>query len=256
MERFGLSPSGLERRIRNRREPRVLCNSLPKAGTHLLERALCLHPRLYRPLLPTINEMNIDDRGGLARLLGRLRPGGVLVSHLACRPEWAAAVQEAGVRALLMVRDPRDVVVSTAHFVVAEPSHPWHARYLAEPDVGARIRLTIAGDAQVVPIGRLLAGYGDWEREGALVVRFEDLVGAAGGGDDTSQRRCLRDVYDHLGLPLDEARLEEIAGRLFSASSPTFRRGAIGQWRHAFDDEARALFDGRASELLGALGYA
>jgi len=44
--RFGLSPRKLVARIGNRTEPPILCVSLPKAGTHLLERALCLHPRL------------------------------------------------------------------------------------------------------------------------------------------------------------------------------------------------------------------
>ena len=230
-------------------------NSLPKSGTHLLERALCLHPRLYRPILPTISESNVHQRGGLERLLARLRPGQILVSHLWCDPRRVAEIRTAGVVGLLMVRDPRDIVISTAHYAASNPRHPWHRRYLAEPSVSDRIRLTIVGDDEVEPITDLLHGFAEWQRHGFLLVRFEDLVGPPGGGDAVSQLECLRGIYRHIGMPVSEALLGRIQGQLFSSRSPTFRRGAIGEWRSAFDDKTIALFDETATQLLHDLGY-
>jgi hypothetical protein len=42
---FGLTPGRLALRLANGHLPAVLCTSLPKAGTNLVVRALCLHPR-------------------------------------------------------------------------------------------------------------------------------------------------------------------------------------------------------------------
>src|SRR3954468_24326538 len=87
LQRFGLSPTKAPRRVLNRTEPRVFVDSVPKSGTHLLERALCLHPRLYRALVPTLHEANMRDRGGFEAIVGRLRPGQILVAHLDYQPE-------------------------------------------------------------------------------------------------------------------------------------------------------------------------
>src|SRR5262249_47770326 len=82
LERFGLSPGKLPRRIADPGAPRVFCVSIPKSGTHLLERALCLHPALYRKFVPTVSGENIGKWNGLEGLVGRIRPGQVVVSHL------------------------------------------------------------------------------------------------------------------------------------------------------------------------------
>ena len=57
-----------------------------------------------------------------------------------------------------------------------------------------------AGDKPAGKAGRKLDRYGGWLASGALVVRFEDLIGGAGGGDDAAQASAIRSVYTHLGL--------------------------------------------------------
>lgn len=54
-ERFGLTPSKLLARVNNSNSPKIFITSIPKCGTHLLERAVCLLPRYFRKSLPTIN---------------------------------------------------------------------------------------------------------------------------------------------------------------------------------------------------------
>jgi hypothetical protein len=111
LERFGLTPSKLSRRIADRGAPRVLCVSIPKAGTHLLERALCLHPRLYRKLLPTITNSSLRRWDGLDGLLAKVRPGEVIASHLRFDPAFPDVVDRRGVAVIFLVRDPRDLVI-------------------------------------------------------------------------------------------------------------------------------------------------
>src|SRR3982751_3014848 len=86
LQRFGLSASKAPSRMRPAGAPRVLCVSIPKAGTHLLERALCLHPRLYRKVVPTVTDDKLRRYGGLDGLLARVKPGQVIVSHLRFQP--------------------------------------------------------------------------------------------------------------------------------------------------------------------------
>ena len=111
-------------------------------------------------------------------------------------------------------------------------------------------------DRGVVPTATKLERYAGWLDSGALVVRFEDLVGSAGGGADAARDATLRSIFEHLGAEVDDALVAGIGRRLFSSKSPTFHRGAIGQWRTHFDPEIEAAFAGTVGEdLMGRYGY-
>jgi hypothetical protein len=257
LERFGLSPSKLPRRLTDRGAPRVFCVSIPKSGTHLLERALCLHPALYRKLVPTVSGENIGKWGGLPGLVERIRPGQVVVSHLRHSDRDERTLAEAGLRGLFMVRNPRDLVVSQIHYVTKRTDHRLHDLFTALPDARARLRTAITGDpgAGLPSIAERLSYFRGWLTSGLLVVRFEDLVGASGGGDAARQRELLRAVFDHLGVDAGATRIEAIARRLFSADSPTFRSGQVGSSRDFFDDELEDLFRRTIGDHAVPYGY-
>jgi hypothetical protein len=250
--RFGLTPQKLASRVSPGGLPKVLCVSLPKAGTHLIERAVCLHPRLYRRILPTLNPENVGLRG-LEGVLGRLRPGQVAVAHLPFEEAYPSLLE--GVKAFFVIRDPRDIAVSLAHYIGRRGDHPLHVAYRERPDLRARIELAILGDAEARPpapsLESVLAGFAGWLESGALVVRYEDLIGERGGGDPEAQERALERIYDHLGLEMPAG----LPGRIFSADSPTFRKGAIGQWREHFDAGLQAPFEQEAGRWMEVYGY-
>jgi hypothetical protein len=254
LERFGLSPAKLPHRVLHRSDPRVFVDSVPKSGTHLLERALCLHPRLYRVLVPTLHTTNLRERGGLATVLGRVPAGGILVSHLDYDPALSKILHDAQVRMLLMVRDPRDVAVSEAHYAL-QPAHWMHERFRTVEDAQERIRLIITGTGPLASLAERVPEHLGWRDAGALLVRFEDLVGPEGGGDLDVQLVTLRQIFEHIGVDADDRLVGHVRDRLFSDRSPTFRRGAIGQWRTAFDEDTAELFEREAGQLLPLLGY-
>jgi sulfotransferase family protein len=257
LERFGLTPSKLARRVADRSAPRVFCVSIPKAGTHLLERALCLHPRLYRKLLPTVSEENIGRWGGLEKLLRRLRPGQVAASHLRFAPRVPEILARSGVSGVFLVRDPHDIVVSQVHYVSKRADHRLHGAFSERADAKEKLRLAIAGDpgAGAPSIGDRLDYFAGWLDAGCLVVRFEDLVGPGGGGDAMRQRDAVASLYRYLGLPAEVADVAVICENLFSADSPTFRKGSIGGWRTSFDPELEALFDEIVGDRALPYGY-
>jgi hypothetical protein len=253
-ERFGVTPRKLVGRVTHRGLPRVLCVSLPKAGTHLVERAVCLHAGMRRRILPTLNPENVGLRG-LDGLLTKLRAGQVVLAHLPFDAVYPPVLEQEGVKALFVIRDPRDIAVSLAHYIKSRGDHPLHFAYSERPDERSRIELAILGDAEAEPpapsLESLLGGFSGWLTSGALVVRFEDLIGERGGGDPAAQAGTLHEIYEHLGLEQPQGA----AGRLFSSASPTFRAGQVGQWRGAFDPELEALFEGAAGSWLEVYGY-
>jgi hypothetical protein len=258
LERFGLTPAKLAARARSRRHPRppaILCVSLPKAGTHLLERALCLHPALYRKVLPTLHDNNIGRWHDLAFLLRSLTPGQVLVSHLHHRPEYRAALVASGVRCLFLVRDPRDLLVSQAHYIAAERGHHLHHLFAGQPTLHDRLRLAISGDVRygLPSIGRRLDDFAGWLDDSDLVVRYEDLVGGDAAYD--RQRSTICKLYEVLGMPQSEEFIGWLQERLRSRVSPTFRRGGTGEWREHFTDDTEALFRRAAGPVIERYGY-
>ena len=256
LERFGLSPAKLRYRAGDAGAPKVLCVSIPKAGTHLLERAICLHPRLYRKLLPNVSEENVDRWGGVTGLVAKVRPGQVVAGHLRFHAEYPEIIARGGIRPIFLIRDPRDIVVSQVHYVSRRTDHRLHALFDGLPDVKDRLRLAIAGDPEhdVVSIGDRLDYFAGW-LGAAFVVRFEDLVGPEGGGDSDRQDATIRSIYDFLGMDVDGHVLARIGDRLFSADSPTFRSGTIGGWRRYFDPELEALFDRTVGDRILPYGY-
>jgi hypothetical protein len=258
LQRFGLTPTKVLHRIIPGASPRVVCVSMPKAGTHLLERAVCLHPRLYRKLMPTVTPPKIALWGGLEGVLGALRPGQVVVAHLPSEFEASAeTLRRHGITSLFIIRDPRDMVLSETHFVMSRKDHPLHSTFAALPDDRARIRMAIEGPPvpRFPSIGRRLQTYAGWLEAADAVVRFEELVGQAGGGTTEKQLDALLRVFTALGLDVGIGLLEQLAGRLFSSSSPTFRRGAIGHWRDVFDEELEDTFNRVVGSDLARYGY-
>jgi hypothetical protein len=208
-------------------------------------------------MLATIWPEALSRWHGLGGLLGTLSPGQVVVAHLPFEPEYPEAIREAGVKVLFLTRDPRDIVLSQAHFAVARPDHPFHEAFAAQGDLRGRIIVAIQGDpATGLPsIANRLDRYEPWLAPPTFVARFEDLVGPNGGGDAARQRDVVERLYRHLGLDDDPGLVDQVCSRLFSDASPTFRRGAIGQWRSQFDDELLDRFRAVAGDRLAAYGY-
>ncbi len=253
---LGFVPRKLPSRLGLRRGPRVLATSVPKSGTFLLERALCLHPDMYRQLRRTVFDSQVRSDEEFRALIHSVLPGQVAMTHVAFSPAYPEMLGARGVKTVLMVRDPRDIVLSHAHYAATTERH-WLFRRYREADPMQRLRMSIEGipDAGLRSVGETLRVYEGWLEAADLVVRFEDLVGDAGGGDDRRQRKVLDDLYRVLGVDRSQAILDHVQPRVFSRYANTFRRGSVGQWREAFDDSIADLFQRVAGEELVRYGY-
>jgi len=88
-----------------------------------------------------------------------------------------------------------------------------------------------------------------------LLVKFGDLIGNAGGGDDNVQESNIRKIASHIGADLDTNQFDHICSDLFSTSSRTFRKGQVGDWKNHFSDAHRQVFKEQSGDVLIRMGY-
>jgi hypothetical protein len=268
--------------IRNRfTVPGLLVNSMPKAGTHLLMKAVGLLPGIVRTRGQITNRLaeatdastsrdavtiGVDwprpvPRPALRRALARIGRGHYAQAHTMYSTELAAELAALGMKTLLILRDPRDVALSHANYVASKSQHFLYTHYqsLSESD---RVLTSIVGlqpehdgGPTLLDIGaryRLLEPWLDSRLNHTTT--FERLVGPRGGGSAREQLVELEAIADHLGAICSRRRLRAIADSLFGGTA-TFRRGSIGGWRERLDEEHRRAIKRVAADVLVNLGY-
>lgn len=269
-------------------QAKVFINSIPKAGAHLVVKALELMdltqgtrslgsatvigrrqalkmlsrgPGLGSDVVVVGIELPAPVRAGwVRRRLAEVGPGQFSRGHVRFSEYFASLLAAGGLRTIHVVRDPRDVAVSHAHYMMARPRHPFHGHYRRLGDWSARLAFSITG-GPVPGVGYLTSLAGryrlmeGWRRDPrVLEVRFEALVGSAGGGEDESQRETIGDILRFIEQEPTAEAVERTVETLFGGTS-TFRRGQIGAWREAFEPAHGELFRSTAGDLLEHWGY-
>ena len=246
-----------------RKGPRIFLNSLPKAGTHLLMSMLetvpgIMNARLHveRPGGPTGMEI---DAAALSRQLASIRGGQVATAHLPYIAAIADLVGNAGFRTVNLVRSPRDMLISRYFYIVGLRRHRLH-KHLTEtyPDKKSRIIALIRGpqpgedtiQGHFRPYAFPFTAFSGWlMAPGVVTLRYEDLVGTRGGGNDDSQLAALSTLACHLDLPISGKSLQSRWSAVQHRGNATFRKGQIGDWVNHFDKDIEASFEQHLGEI-------
>lgn len=250
--------------------PKVIANSIPKAGTHLLMSMLDAWPGMHfsgMHFALGLDQPDTDEPREFqefAKLVRRLRSGQYMSAHLPFRPAIARATEAANCRVLLSIRDPRAITLSLAMYLESNPRHPLHERMRREfPTLEQRLDAVIdgvevtAGQPGMPSLAERLDRYLPW-LDGPLshLVRYEDLIGPLGGGSAEQQLATVRGVARFLGLPDDDGAVRPIADAVFSTKSATFRRGQIDSWREELSERFVLRIEQSCAAQLRRLGYA
>jgi hypothetical protein len=267
-------PFGMENALANRKDlilaltwrrlfnhgSRVFVNSLPKSGTHLLNRCLSIMPGMAYAGYHLNARKTVKAKEGILKRLG----GGCFVSaHLPFSERDWVGLQDLGYKQVLMIRDPRDLIVSQFHFVSKRPVARLYPYFAELPDDDSRIMAAIRGvpnhdapDGIGLPdIGTRFEQYLEWGKHGSHVVRFENLVGKAGGGSYERQLAEVEALARHVDISLPGPKVKEIAEQVFSRSAKTFRKGEIGDWRNTLSTAHKNALKELVGRLLIDLGY-
>lgn len=273
---------------------KVMVNSIPKGGTHLLLKLVYLlgipddpkrfwlgagvinrHIKLlnkilkgsYGPDRVTIGcEVPVEvGRSWLDKKIRNVPDNHSFGGHCIFSRGLSKALSDNNVKVLCVIRDPRSIVASHLHYVKKWKGHFFHKEYMALPSDKDRLLFSINGGAigkfEVQPISeRYLQFIGWMDDPNAHVVRFEDLVGKAGGGDDMRQFTAVQNVANFLEIDLNGDELEHVSSCLYgqketATQSETFRKGKIDSWKDELDEELLDVLDEQLADLQYKLGY-
>lgn len=241
---------------------KVFINSLPKSGTFLLRRLLSLCPNFSSRWS---HHGFVAKTPNLLEKLGNLHQGQYVSGHLYWNSELVEVLRSTDVLTLFIIRDPRDVAVSLANYLTYKnKNHRLHPYYQSLSSDEERLMAAITGLDNALladgivdeSIGEEVESYLPWLKEPTcLSVRFEDLIGSGGGGDDAAQFTAVCSIIEYLGLDLSKQEIERISQSLFFKDSTTFRKGQIGDWRNHFSEAHKRAFKAVAARSLSELGY-
>ena len=240
--------------------PKIFANSLPKSGTHLLRHILSMMPGIIDKWTYHFDQSIFKYE----KQLSHGKNGQIISAHCYWDSKLSDFLEKTGYKKFLMVRDLRDVCVSNAHYCTKDKRHRLHDYFNSLNNWDERLSAAIIGIAadklvdgiRSKSIAEHIEGYVPWVHDkSCLVIKFEDLVGAKGGGDIQDQINTIRAISMHIGLNLPEDSLRDIASKSFTRKTKTFRKGQIGGWRGEFSDENIELFKSVAGQQLIELGY-
>ncbi len=241
---------------------KVLINSLPKSGTFLLRRALSLLPSF----VPRWSMHGLDaGEPNLNRKIKNIRRGQYASGHLYWSQVLIDLLVTNDIRTIFIIRDLRDVAVSSACYLNDKNSHHRLQSYFASLESDdERLMAVILGAKQQLfsdcqdrkSLGEFGMAFLPWlEEPNCLVVRFEDLIGTAGGGNDKKQRESLQTIINYLDIDISDEKIAQMAEKLFFRNSRTFRKGKIGDWQNWFNTKHKQVFKDVAGETLIKFGY-
>jgi hypothetical protein len=197
----------------------------------------------------------------LARRLSRIPDGCFVNAHCIYTPELAELFRGQGMKTVCLLRDPRDLAVSQMHYLKNNPPKNFfgHEAFMALPSDRERLLVCIRGGElggrKLQSLDERYRQFLGWEQhEGAVVVKFEDLVGPRGGGSAEVQRRAVGRVAAHVGIAVNGGMMPLVEENLFGVGR-TFRKGQIGGWREEFSPEHERAAKEVVGPLLVELGY-
>lgn len=228
----------------------VFLISIPKSGTHLLYRlapALGFKPGIVCPDDPTPGHWYCVEYSNSHTV-----PRDFFVDTVRRAPFGNRAHPFMRMPALFIFRHPLDILIAEAAYCSA-PENGSMAGWFAGLDFDERIEKLLDDDVLLGRFAERTRAFSPWlALPNVIPVPFEDVVGAAGGGDDALQQALIWSILLRLGVPGAPAA---IAASLFDRSSPTFREGQIGAHRQKFVGDRWTRVAAEVRPAMEAFGY-
>ncbi len=172
----------------------VLCNSIPKAGTHLLSKGTALlaaydAERHFSEMSGSFSyrRRNAEDAVSFIR---SLRTGEHARAHMEFSPARSTAITERGAAAFLIVRDPVDLARSEANYLrVGNRYHRLHRKHFAALSPQQALADVVLGvDGLLEPLADRIGRFAGWlDCESSFAIHYEDLQHGASRGTVASR---------------------------------------------------------------------
>lgn len=223
----------------------------------------------------------------IGKYLDTCKPGEFLFAHLKFDNDLYKLFLEKKFKMIMIIRDPRDLTVSLANWALRYKEYRLYNFFTRVCDPDKILEYTISGvtseDIEKVlqprnliekikiilkrsPNPREIPGllsvkkryeeFMGWtDKPEFLTVKFEDLIGEKGGGDEEKQIKTINKILNYLDIKLNKEQFEYIKKNIFYTKSKTFHKGKIGSYKERFNPAHKRLFNKVAGDLLERLGY-
>lgn len=165
---------------------------------------------------------------------------------------------------LYIIRDPRDVMVSLYNYVLKHKSHFAHRKaksksmedFLKDYMENGFGYMDNFPAIKKLSLKNQLLNSAFWINDKRVFsMRFEDLIGEKGGGDDQKQFLLVKGILNYLELESDDKKIEEVCQDLFSTEARTFSAGQIGSYKKHFSDKLHLLYSQNMKAYGQLVGY-
>jgi hypothetical protein len=242
---------------RGNQKRKVLVNGSPKTGTTWMLKLINSIPG-YREVGNFDGEINKYES---------VKPGEVVHGHDWYTEDMARILHEGDIKAILMMRDPRDQLISRVFHIRRGNTHVWSDK-LMELDLDVAISLCIEGREGLPGTRTMIELTQSWldSEFDFECVRYEDLLSEPAN----EFRRVLGfleiDLPDDLVTTIVERnQFERLSGgrrfwrqaRKPGQADPNshFRKGIVGDWRNYLNESHKSSFKEIAGDKLIELGY-
>lgn len=223
------------------RETDILVNAYPKSGSHWLHEILCklLYDEQTTAPLPRMEACFLDLLSDITALT-KLPSPRILYTHLPVQYLPRKHLSRGG-KTFHMIRDPRDVVVSSYYHYLSVPR--FKSYFTREWD--QHLSNFMSGDFI----------YGDWfqyERQYEQFAKTNNVMTLFYEDMKTDEERATRKIADYLELPLTQENAARIARDCGISNvkermkthqtSFMFRKGHVGDWKNHFSADQEKQF--------------
>ncbi len=225
----------------------------PKCGTHLIAKAMALITGEEPTYL-------LSELGSLENALNLVSEAkerhSFVIAHNLKDPVLKSLTAN-GYKVIFILRDPRDHLVSMAHWFLGGEWHWMRASQIKDKE--ALITELITGEqfqwkCYEGCIGGRLKSLQKLNQEQVWVTRFESLVGPQGNGSEKEQTIEIRRLASFIGKKISLEEAKTIGASLFG-NTATFRKGEVGSWKEHFTEAQVALYKAIYKKKLVKLGY-
>jgi len=193
------------------------------------------------------------------REIGRIVPGEVMPAHLFFGHSYQQALKDCGVIHYFIMRDPRDVVVSEAHYLAnMNRWHRLHPPFRHCDTLEDQISLSILGigkDAEppYPNVAERYKAFAGWRHNDAVCWLTYEALSSSGC------RAEVERIVRFYGISRPDILVDTVSDAAMAAIKPenshTFRAGGQGGWREVFTNRLKDEMKNVAGDLLIELEY-
>lgn len=239
---------------------KFLIHTIPKCGTHFLENVI---KEMTGKSTITSQELPFSSRLDTTEMNKK-----ILRFNLPFNRELAKEISRKRYKLLCIYRDPRDALISLVVYMRSYKGQGQERDFFYVipefDDLSFDEQLISVMTSEKKPLNYFSLYFArlNWQLlPFALGVRYENLVGSKGGGDDVQQLKEIMNIAEHINLSLPVKRAREIASTIYHSSGKEmidgieFVHGKVGSWKRFMKPVHKEIFKERFGEVLIRLGY-